>query len=84
MIKEDEMEENIMFLGKNVAAAMQNPIHNRRGPDSLNMTGGLIPGTSAVLSEEEPADMKNKQITELTDMVKTLLEEQRTLKEKLD
>ena len=71
-----------MFLGKNVAAAMQNP--NRRGPDNLNMTGGLISGTSAVLSEEEPPDMKNKQITELTDMVKTLLEEQRQLKEKLD
>ena len=41
-------------------------------------------GSKPIREEEEPQDIKNKQITELSDMVKILLDEQRSLKDKLD
>lgn len=39
---------------------------------------------SAPQRDEEEGEMKSKQISELTDMVKVLLEEQRALKEKIE
>ena len=41
-------------------------------------------GNKPMRDDEEPQDIKNKQITELSDMVKILLDEQRSLKDKLD
>jgi hypothetical protein len=64
-----------------------------------NMGIGGIPGGSSLHSyhrrtvpestvkppvEDDAAEFKNKQINELSDMVKILLEEQRALKEKLE
>lgn len=55
---------------------MNNPIHNRRSEPI---------GQYAIKEEEDPVqEVKNKQINELSDMVKILLEEQRALKDKLD
>ncbi len=69
----EDHEENIMFLNKNPGGiGNRQSIHN--GPP-MN-TGPSI--------DEPPNDFKNKQIHELTDMVKILLEEQRSLKQKLE
>lgn len=63
--------------------------HNNRRVDSMNVSSNIISGATAIGQVKDPQDVvgsefKNKQINELTDMVKILLEEQRALKEKLD
>jgi tryptophan synthase alpha subunit len=73
-----------MFLNKNPGGV------GVRKPENSNNYGhlpssGIISGGSTTNnfdeSEQQPAnEFKNKQINELTDMVKVLLEEQRQLK----
>ena len=70
----EDHEENIMFLNKNPGG-----IGNRH-----SIPNGPTTASSAPSIEEPPNDFKNKQIHELTDMVKILLEEQRALKTKLE
>lgn len=55
----------------------------------MNVTQGITSGGGSATfyreaHSEEAGDFKNKQITELTDMVKVLLDEQRALKEKIE
>jgi len=69
-----------MFLG-----AGGIPSNNSRRPDQ----GILSQNTTASRAEESESDtlhqdIKNKHISELSDMVKTLLDEQRALKEKVE
>ena len=71
-----------MFLGKNpggIGAARRSEPPGIQGIES----GGL--NLMRTSNDVEPHnEMKNQQISELTDMVKTLLEEQRMLKQKLE
>lgn len=68
----EEPEENIMYLA-GIGGIPNNS--NRRAGEAPPSTSGTAEGDT---------DMKNKQISELSDMVKVLLEEQRVLKEKIE
>ncbi len=66
-----------MFLASNIGAgAIPNNRREIMGPS--NNSAGIISGSSAIISRDiipEESEIKNKQINELTDMVKMLLEE---------
>lgn len=79
----EEQEENIMFMANNHYGGIPSgPTVNNRRAEGMS-SGALAPGVPQP-REDEDTEVKNKQINELTDMVKILLEEQRALKDKLD
>ena len=82
VLKEDEGEENIMFLNNPGGQA-----GNRRSDLSGNNNNfGIMSGSTAMRETQEESfnDPKNQQINELSDMVKLLLNEQRSLKDKIE